>query len=55
MQKYVAACADDLGIAAETLASKRDLSAVIMGGDRNSRLLTGWRQPLIGEQLQRWF
>lgn len=52
MQQYVAACAEDLGIAAETLASKRDLSAVLIGGDRNSKLLTGWRYELIGKELQ---
>lgn len=51
MQQYVAACAKDLGIAAETLASKRDLSAVIISGDRNSKILTGWRQDLIGAEL----
>jgi ribonuclease D len=51
MQEKVAACAADLGLAAETVASKRDLSAVIIGGDRNSRVLTGWRRDLIGEQL----
>ena len=51
MQKKVAACADDLGIAAETLASKRELSAVIIGGDRGSRVLNGWRATLIGEEL----
>jgi ribonuclease D len=51
MQQYVAACADDLGIAAETLASKRDLSAVIIGGDRSSKLLTGWRRQLVGDQV----
>lgn len=52
MQQYVAACADDLGIAAETLASKRELSAVLIDGDRNSRLLTGWRNQLVGRELQ---
>jgi ribonuclease D len=51
MQKKVAECAADLGLAAETVASKRDLSAVIIGGDRSSRVLTGWRRDLIGEQL----
>jgi len=51
MQKKVAACAADLGLAAETVASKRDLTAVIIDGDRNSRVLTGWRRDLIGEQL----
>jgi ribonuclease D len=54
MQQYVAACADDIGIAAETLASKRDLSAVIINGDRSSRLLTGWRRELVGDELQAW-
>jgi ribonuclease D len=51
MQKKVAECAADLGLAAETIASKRDLSAVIIAGDRSSRVLTGWRRDLIGEQL----
>lgn len=51
MQKKVAARAGDLGIAAETLASKRELSAVIIGGNRESRLLNGWRAALIGEEL----
>jgi ribonuclease D len=51
MQKQVADCAADLGLAAETLASKRDLSAVIIGGSRESRVLSGWRRELIGEQL----
>ena len=51
MQKRVAECAADLGLAAETIASKRDLSALIISGDRNSRILTGWRRDLIGEQL----
>lgn len=52
MQAKVQACADDLGIAAETLASKRELSAVIIGGSRESRLLDGWRAELIGDELR---
>jgi len=51
MQARVAARADDLGIAAETLASKRELSAVIIAGDRNSRVFRGWRAALIGDDL----
>jgi len=51
MQQQVAACAADLGLAAETVASKRDLSAVIIGGDRGSRVLGGWRRKLIGDRL----
>ncbi len=51
MQAQVAACAKDLGLAAETVASKRELSAVITSGSRESRVFSGWRAELIGEQL----
>lgn len=51
MQAHVAECAADLGLASETVASKRDLSAVILDGDRNSKVLTGWRRDVVGEYL----
>ena len=51
MQAQVAACAEDLGLAAETVASKRELSAAIASGGRESRVFSGWRRELIGEQL----
>jgi ribonuclease D len=51
MQKLVAECANDLGLAAETVASKRDLSAAIFGDERESKVLTGWRREVIGEEL----
>jgi len=51
MQNQVAECAADLGLAAETVASKRDLAAIIIGGNRDSRVLAGWRRELIGERL----
>ncbi|MEJ2298886.1 MAG: ribonuclease D [Woeseiaceae bacterium] len=51
MQSRVAACAAELDIAAETLASKRELSAVIVGGDRDSRLFDGWRAEIVGNDL----
>jgi ribonuclease D len=51
MQALVAACAANLGIAAETLAPKRELSAVINDGDRTTRVFTAWRRELIGRQL----
>lgn len=51
MQARVAACAQDLDIAAETVASKRELSAVIISGNRKSRVFTGWRAELIGDDL----
>jgi ribonuclease D len=47
----VAECAKDLDIAAETVASKRELSAVLVSGSRDSRVFTGWRRELIGEAL----
>ncbi len=51
MQDQVADCAGDLDIAAEIVASKRELSAVIISGTRDSRVFQGWRRNLIGEQL----
>lgn len=51
MQQVVAECATDLDIAAETIASKKELSAVILGGNRNSRVFDGWRRELIGDRL----
>ena len=52
MQARVAACAEQLDIAAETVASKRELSAVIISGDKDSRVFGGWRAELIGDDLQ---
>jgi ribonuclease D len=51
MQAKVQSCADDLGIAAETVASKRELSAVVVAGNRKARVFDGWRAELIGEEL----
>jgi len=51
MQELVAKRATELQLAAETIASKRDLSAIIIGGERNSKVLTGWRRTLVGDQL----
>lgn len=51
IQKHVADCAADMGLAAETVASKRDLSAVIIGGDRESKVLSGWRRDIVGDKL----
>ena len=50
MQKRVANCADDVGIAAEVIAPKKELSAAMLG-ERGSRLFAGWRRELIGEEL----
>lgn len=51
MQSQVANCAKDLNIAAETVASKRELSSVIISGNRDTRVFNGWRRELIGDQL----
>jgi ribonuclease D len=51
MQSMVAECANDLGIAAEIIASKKELSAVINSGNLDSRVFGGWRKELIGDQL----
>lgn len=51
MQARVARCSEELGIAAETLASKRELAAVIGSGRRDSRVFTDWRREIVGEDL----
>ena len=51
MQSQVAECAKNLDIAAETVASKRELSGVIVTGNTDTRVFNGWRRDLIGEQL----
>lgn len=50
MQVRVASVADSLGLAAELLAPKKELSAIMLG-DRESRVLKGWRRDLIGDDL----
>ena len=50
MVKLVRATAEKLGIAAEVLASKRDINAIIRGTD-NARALQGWRLDIVGEEL----
>ncbi len=51
MQSRVQKCAEDLGIAAETVASKRELSAIVISGSRESRVFSGWRHDVIGNDL----
>lgn len=50
MQKTVAAVASELGIAAEVIAPRKELTA-IMSGSRDARVLSGWRRSLVGERL----
>ena len=51
MQAAVSKCADDLGLSAETIASRKELSAVIVSGKQDSRVFSGWRRDLIGDRL----
>ena len=51
MQTAVATCARELGISPELVAPRRELSAAILTGTRDSRVFRGWRRELIGEQL----
>jgi ribonuclease D len=51
MQSLVANCAKDLDLAPETVASKRELSAVISSGNQETRVFSGWRRELIGDAL----
>jgi ribonuclease D len=51
LQARVAAQASDLGVAAEVLASRKDLAAIAMGRESESRALAGWRGELMGADL----
>jgi len=51
MQSAVSACADRLGISAELIAPRKELSAAVISGQTDSRVFRGWRQALIGEKL----
>ncbi len=50
LQKTVAARAKDLGIAAEVLAPRRELSAAVTGA-RDLRVFRGWRGDIVGRDL----
>ena len=50
LSAIVRKCAEQLGVPAEIVASKRELNAIIQG-DHSQRPLNGWRKTKIGEQL----
>lgn len=50
MQRRVTACAEQLGIATEIIAPKKELSNAMLG-DREGRVFTGWRKSVIGDDL----
>ena len=51
LQAAVVDCAQDLGVNAEILASRKELSAVILYGRTDSRVFTDWRREIIGDRL----
>ena len=51
LQKKVAAVAKELGIAAEVLAPRRELAAAA-AGERELRMLGGWRREVLGKDLE---
>ncbi len=51
LQRRVSECADDLGVAAETIASRKDLTAILTNEGRESKVLAGWRRELVGDDL----
>jgi ribonuclease D len=50
LSEVVSKTADELGIATEILATRRDLAALLRG-DQDIRPLNGWRRQVIGEKL----
>lgn len=50
MQKRVSDVAAELGIAAEVLAPRKDLSAAMLG-ERDLRIFRGWRRDRFGDSL----
>jgi ribonuclease D len=50
MQKTVTACAEDLGISAELVAPKKELTAAMLG-QTESRVFRGWRREIVGNDL----
>jgi ribonuclease D len=51
LQQQVAKCAEELGIATEIVAPRKELSAAV-NDDYSGRVFRGWRAQLIGNKLQ---
>lgn len=50
IQRETAAIAEELGVAAEIVAPRKELAAAL-NGERECRVFTGWRRQIIGERL----
>ena len=52
LQGRVTSRAKELDIAAEVLAPRKELSAAVVLGSRDSRVFSGWRRDVIGADLE---
>jgi len=50
MQEQVSVTAEELGLATELIAPKKELSAALLGS-RDLRIFRGWRRELVGQRL----
>ncbi len=50
LQKQVSATAEELGLATELIAPKKELSSAMLGG-RDMRIFRGWRLDCVGKRL----
>lgn len=50
MQQKVSSAAEELGIATEIVAPKKELAAAL-GGEKSSRVFRGWRREIVGDAL----
>ncbi len=50
LQRQASGCAEQLGIATEIIAPRKELSAAMLGA-RDSRVFRGWRKELLGSKL----
>jgi ribonuclease D len=53
MQALVAKAAKELELSPETIASRKDLLGVIDSGTEGSKIFSGWRNDVIGDDLAR--
>lgn len=51
LQRCVSACAEELGVATEIVAPKKELSAAVNGNNLKTRVFGGWRAEIVGKQL----
>jgi ribonuclease D len=51
LQKRVREVAEELGINAEVIATRRDVEALVFGPRESSSVTRGWRREVVGQQL----